>query len=60
MFRQLSMSAEALYQHHTERIAMQVIAEREAAERASRCGRPCDDLAGFEHVLEARLQEAIG
>jgi hypothetical protein len=53
------MSADALYQHRAEQIAMQVIAEREAAERASRCGRPCDDLAGFEHALEARLQEAI-
>ena len=59
MLRQLSLTGDALYQHHAQRIAMQVIAEREAAERASRCGRACDDLTGFEHVLEARLQEAI-
>jgi hypothetical protein len=56
MFRQLSMSAEALYQHRAERIAMQVIAEREAAERAAKCGTLAADLSGLEDALAARLE----
>jgi hypothetical protein len=50
------MSADALYQRHTERIAMQIIAEREAAERSARCGRVAEDLSGLENALAARLE----
>ena len=51
--------SEQEYVRHQARLLLQVAREREAAERASRSGRACDDLTGFEHVLEARLQEAI-
>jgi hypothetical protein len=50
------MSAEALYQHRAERIAMQVIAEREAAERASRCGSLAT-FDGFEDALVELILE---
>jgi hypothetical protein len=56
MFRQLSMSAEALYQHHAQRIAMQIIAEREALERASRCGKVAT-FDGFEDALAELILE---
>jgi hypothetical protein len=55
MLRQLSMSADALYRHHAARIALQVIAEREAAERAAKCGTEAD-LSGLEDALAARLE----
>jgi hypothetical protein len=38
---------------------LQAAAERDAVERKAKCGRACDDLAGFEQVLELRLLEAI-
>jgi hypothetical protein len=55
MLRQLSLTADALYQRRVERLALQVVAERAALERASRCGTAAD-LDGFEPVLETRLE----
>jgi hypothetical protein len=55
MFRQLSLTPDALYQRQVQLIAMQVIAEREAAERAAKCGTEAD-LSGLEGALAARLE----
>jgi hypothetical protein len=56
MLLQLSMSGDALYEHAQRRIAMQIVAEREAAERAAKCGTVAADLSGLEDALAARLE----
>ena len=55
MLRQLSLTPDALYERHAQRIAMQVIAEREAAERA-RCGSLAT-FDGFEDALAELILE---
>jgi hypothetical protein len=59
MLRSLSLSPADLYARRQVQILLEAAAERDAAERNSRCGRACDDLAGFEDALTERLREAI-
>jgi hypothetical protein len=53
------LSHEQMMMRLAQRAAFESVREREARESASRCGRACDDLTGFEDVLAARLQEVI-
>jgi hypothetical protein len=47
--------AEQEYVRYQARLLLQVAREREAAERASRCGTEAD-LSGLEDALAARLE----
>jgi hypothetical protein len=60
MFRQLSLSATDLMLRRAASAILESTAERDAIERKAKCGRACDDLAGFEDVLGEWLLEAIG
>ena len=48
------------YRRHIARALLDFAAERDAVERKAKCGRACDDLAGFEGVFADRLQERTG
>jgi hypothetical protein len=59
MLRMMSMTATDLLQRRAALAVLESAAERDAIERKAKCGRACDDLAGFEQVLESRLMESI-
>jgi hypothetical protein len=64
MLRSLSLDAAALYERRAVQEALGSTAEadaalraQDAAIRAQKCGRVCDDLSGFADLLDARLEE---
>jgi hypothetical protein len=59
MFRQLSMTATDLLHRRAALAVLESAAERDAIARKAKCGRACDDLAGYEQFLEMRLLEKI-
>jgi hypothetical protein len=59
MLRMMSLSAGELLHRVAVAEALRSAAEADAAIRAQKCGRACDDLSGFESALAELVQERV-